>query len=204
MRIMLFATLAAAVALAQPTFAATLTPPDAGYSATRTVNAAGTEISGKLYAQNRNERWEMTMQGMRQIAIVRPDQEKIFMYMPDMKMAMEMGREDARKHGIEQIPDSIEAEEIGKETVGGEETTKYRVIPTESMGDVDVTVWVTGDGIPVKAEGTSPRGPFTMLLTELERGEQDASLFELPAGVTPVKMPAGMPGMMGGFPGMAP
>ncbi|MEQ8266320.1 MAG: DUF4412 domain-containing protein [Parvibaculum sp.] len=201
---MIVSTLIAAIALMVPAHAATLTPPDVGYSATRTVNAAGTEISGKLYSENGNERWEMTMQGMRQISILRPDQQKIFMYMPDMNMAMEMGREEAKTYGIEQIPESVEAEAIGEETIDGEQTTKYRVIPTEKMGDVDVTVWLTEDGIPVKAAGESPRGPFTMQLTNLERGTQDAALFELPAGVTPMKMPAGMPAAMGGFPRMAP
>ena len=42
-----------------------------------------------------------------------------------------------------------------------------------------------------------------MTLKDLERGEQDPSLFRLPAGVAPMEMPAGMPGMMqGGMPGM--
>ncbi|PKQ04622.1 MAG: hypothetical protein CVT73_13130 [Alphaproteobacteria bacterium HGW-Alphaproteobacteria-12] len=198
----IFALFFAAASL-QPAIATTLTPPDAGYSAMRIVNAAGTEISGKVYSDSGNERWETVMQGMRRISILRFNESKILLYMPDMKMAMELGRDQAGGFGLDRLFDGVDAEEAGNETIEGEKTTRYRVAPNEDNGNADMMVWLTPDGIPIRAEGKSKGGPFTMVLKDLERGEQDPSLFRLPDGVTPIAMPAGMPAMMGGaFSGM--
>jgi hypothetical protein len=196
----------ACVFIALPTAATTLTPPQTGYSATRIVKAGGTEISGKLYSENGNERWEMTMQGMRQVSIVKPEEGRLLMYMPDMNMAMEMDEAAAAKYGFDNIAAGVEATEEGSDIVEGEATTRYRIEPNEENGITDALVWMTDDGIPVKAEGESANGSFSMILKDLKRGDQEASLFELPAGVTPMKMPAGMQGMMsgGGFPGAPP
>lgn len=202
MRVLILSALVAAIAAAQPASAVTLTPPDTGYSATRIVNASGREISGKLYSEDGNERWEMTMQGMRQISILRHGEGRMFMYMPDMNMAMEMGRAEAANYGVDKLLDGVEAEKIGTETIDGEPTTKYRVLPGQTAQKGDATIWMTEDGIPVKAEGSSAQGTFSMRLTDLERGAQDPSLFQLPPGVAPVKMPAGMPATGGAFPGL--
>ncbi|ABS62043.1 hypothetical protein Plav_0420 [Parvibaculum lavamentivorans DS-1] len=200
-RSFVFSAFAAALLFAgQPASAVTLTPPDTGYSATRIVNASGREISGQLYSENGNERWEMTMQGMRQVSILRHGEGRMFLYMPDMNMAMEMGQEEAANYGVEKLLGGVEAEEIGRETVEGEATTKYRVLPGQTAQKGDATIWVTEDGIPVKAEGSSAQGNFSMRLTNLQRGPQDPGLFELPAGVSAMKMPQGMPG--GTMPGM--
>ena len=206
MRFTRLLTVLAGIFIALPAAAATLTPPQTGYSATRIVKAGGTEISGKLYSQQGNERWEMAMQGMRQVSILKAAESRLLMYMPDMNMAMEMDAATASKYGVDNLADGIEATEEGSDIVEGESTTRYRIEPNAENGNASVRVWVTEDGIPVKAEGESDNGPFSMILTDLKRGAQDASLFELPAGVTPMKMPASMQGMMGGggFPGMPP
>lgn len=181
--------------------AVTLRLPETGYSATRIVNASGTEISGTLYAQDGKERWETMANGMQSIAILLPRQSRLLVYMPQMNMAMEMDAESAAERGLRPMPEEVEAVEEGRETIEGEETTRYRILPQDSNLD-DVRAWVTSDGIPVKITGRSPQGEFSMRLTDLRRGEQDASLFRLPDGVAPMKMPMGMPGMAGGIPGM--
>lgn len=185
-------------------FAAVLTPPQTGYSATRIVKAGGNEISGKVYAQNQNERWEMTVQGMRQVSILQHDAGRAYLYMPDMNMAMTLNTADAKKYGVSEIFTGIEAEEAGTDIVNGEQTTRYRIPASERNQNTETMVWLTDDGIPVKVEGKGPQGPFSMTLEDLQRGQQDASLFKLPDGVTPMAMPAGLPGMLqsGRMPGM--
>lgn len=181
--------------------AVTLRLPEAGYSATRIVNASGTEISGKLYSQDGKERWETMTNGMQNVAILLPRESRLLVYMPHLNMAMEMNPESAAERGLRPMPEEVEAVEEGRETIEGEETTRYRILPEDQNLD-DVRAWLTADGIPVKITGRSAQGEFSMRLTDLRRGEQDASLFRLPEGVTLMKMPMGMPGMAGGIPGM--
>lgn len=188
--------------------AATLTPPTVGYSATRIINAGGMEIFGKVYSEDGKERWETTTQGVRSISIMLINEGRMLVYMPDMNMAMEMSLDETAtsRPGLEALRDGVEATEEGKEIVEGEQATRYLVAEEPGSGVRDLRVWVTSDGIPLKMEGKSDEGDFMMLLKDLQRGTQDASLFRLPSGVTPMKMPAGMPGMMGGagaMPGMA-
>jgi len=199
----LFAALFIFAASTLPARSAVLTPPETGYSATRIVTTGGNEISGKVYSQGRNERWEMTVQGMRHVSILQHDAGRAFLYMPDMNMAMTMNTADAEKYGVSDIFTGIEAEVAGRDVVNGEETTRYRIAPSPKNGNTETMVWLTDDGIPVKAEGQGSQGDFSMELKDLKRGPQDGSLFQLPDGVTPMTMPAGMPGMMqGGFPAM--
>ncbi|PKP78380.1 MAG: hypothetical protein CVT81_04450 [Alphaproteobacteria bacterium HGW-Alphaproteobacteria-3] len=198
MRIVFFAALFAIAASALPARSAVLTPPEIGYSATRIVNTGGNEISGKLYSQDRNERWEMSVQGMRQVSILQHDAGRAFLYMPDMNMAMTMNTADAEKYGVSGIFTGIEAEEAGRDNVNGEGTTRYRIAPNPKNGNTEAMLWITDDGIPVKAEGQGSQGTFSMELKDLKRGPQEASLFRLPDGVTPMTMPAGLPGMMQG------
>lgn len=202
MRIVLFTVFA--LSIAGSAWAAVLTPPQSGYSATRIVNAGGNEISGKVYAQDQNERWEMTVQGMRQISILQHKSGRAYLYMPDMNMAMSVNTADAAKYGVSEIFTGIEAEEAGTDVVNGEQTTRYRIAANEQNRNTETMVWLTDDGIPVKVEGSSPQGPFSMTLEDLKRGPQDASLFKLPDGVTPMTMPAGLPDMIqsGRMPGM--
>lgn len=204
MRFIVFAAFLAFSAAGSTAFAATLMPPKTGYSATRVVNTGNNEISGKVYAQNRNERWEMNLQGMRQISILRHDAGQAYLYMPDMNMAMTMGTADARKYGVSEIFSGVEAKETGSDVIDGERTTRYLIPADPKRGMPETTVWLTEDGIPVKAEGEGAQGPFSMVLKDLERGEQDPSLFKLPAGVTPMTVPAGLQGMMqgGGMPAL--
>ncbi|MEX1155252.1 hypothetical protein [Parvibaculum sp.] len=174
------------------TSATTLTPPETAYSATRVVTTAGMTISGNVYYDHGKERWETTMQGMQQVSLLLPGEKKILLYMPEMNVALEMGAGDVDDYGIGEIYDEgIEAEELGEEMVEGEQTTKYRI--DRPQNTATIFVWVTGDGIPMKAEGAGPDGSFSMQLTDLVRGPQDSALFSLPDNVVTTTMPAGMP-----------
>lgn len=177
--------------------AATLGLPETGYSATRIVNASGIQMSGTVHAQDGNERWETVTEGMRSISILLPKEGRFLIYMPDMNMAMEMNADGAaQQYGFEPLRDEVDAVEEGSEVIEGETVTRYRVSVPD--GDVsEMRVWMTADGIPIKMAGSSPEGDFTMLLKDLKRGNQDASLFRLPAGVMPMQIPMGMPAMPG-------
>ena len=181
-----------------PAAAAELIRPDAAYSATRVMRAAGFEMSGTINHDHGKERWETNSGGMRQVMIRRPDQSKIFMVMPDMNMAMEM---QMGGPGPMPNPDDFnedDFEDLGREDLNGETVTKYRTQNQGSSGVYTVLICVSDDGIPLRMEGSGSEGDFEMFLTDLQRGAQDPALFELPADVQVMPMnPAMMPQGMG-------
>ncbi len=138
-------------------------------------------ITGPVYHDRGKERWEVSMGGMPQVTIMRPDLGKLIMYMPQMNMGMELALGRDPQFGLP--PDHTEPKAVGREDVAGESTTLYR---TEVDNGTDapfiVFSWVTDDGIIMRIEGRGPEGEFVMYLKGLSRGPQDAALFEMPAG----------------------
>jgi len=79
---------------------------------------------------------------------------------------------------------------LGRETVNGVVTTKYRIDHTAADGSQAAGfVWVSAQGVLMRLEGTVARSDaasgtaITMELTHLKPGPQDRRLFELPAGL---------------------
>ncbi len=76
----------------------------------------------------------------------------------------------------------------GRETMGNEKVGRYTVIGEDRVGQsVDATIWMTPDGIPVRAEGevsaTGDTVDFTFQLDLIRRGDQPDHLFEPPGGL---------------------
>ncbi len=168
------------------------------YSADQTIETTQGNIPARVYHDSGRQRTEMQFQGMQQISIVRPDQQRIVMIMPQMNMAMEMPFNNtfaARvpEYKIRDYP----TEEMGRETLQGEEVTKYRV--TDPEGSVGYA-WVTDDGIFVRMEGGEGQERVVIQRSNIQRGAQNAALFEPPADMPLTKMdPAMLQQMMQGM-----
>lgn len=160
------------------------------YSADQLIETSQGNISARVYHDGGRQRTEMQLQGMQQISIVRPDQQRILMIMPQMNMAMEMPfkNEFAARVPEYRIRD-YPTEAVGRETVAGEEVTKYRV--TDPEGGVG-HAWVTDDGIFVRMEGGQGQDHVVIQRSNIQRGSQDASLFEPPANIPVTKMDPAM------------
>src|SRR3546814_19302052 len=80
-----------------------------------------------IYYDDGKERFEMSMDGARHIMIRREDRQRVYMVMPDMGMAMEMVFDGS--NGMPSAGDyaDLQPEELGRETIGGEAVTKYRI-----------------------------------------------------------------------------
>jgi hypothetical protein len=96
----------------------------------------------------------------------------------------------------------VEMTEVGPELLDGVETVKQKVIMTSADGGkMGGFWWTTAEGIPIKMDMLAiEEGDKTRLkqqLSNLELGEPDPSLFEIPAGYQLLSMPFGM-----GMPGM--
>jgi hypothetical protein len=104
-------------------------------------------------------------------------------------------------------PPDVTISEVGKETLDGVETTKYKLVMKD--GSAGGFMWFTKEGINMKMDLLQKQGRkktrMTMTWTNLKIELQDPALFEIPSGYN--KMPNmgkmfGMPGMGGRMPGM--
>lgn len=164
--------------------------PDAAYSATRVMRVGGLEISGPLHYDSGKERFEMTMEGTQQIMIRREDKDRLYMIMPQMGMGMEIPLGGPQAMPSPDDYAELQPEEMGRETLNGEDVTRYRVETDDAGQSFSVIVWATDDGIPLRVEGESAEGRFEMEMRDLKRGPQPAELFEVPAGIQLMAMPA--------------
>jgi hypothetical protein len=127
---------------------------------------------------------DVLMSGQQMVFIQRFDLGKMWMVMDAQKVYIETDMTDPSDQS-EQYR-LVEREVIGQETVNGMDTTKYKVIYESTKGKYGGFAWFTDDMIAVKAfliseeDGEKQRVKFE--ITELTRGPQDESLFELPAG----------------------
>lgn len=160
------------------------------YSATRVVESEQGSFSGKVHHSAGKERAEMDMGGMKMITIVRPDKQLVWTLMPNEKMYMEMDMRAAQQSGMHSDPtQDVTITELGKETVEGHATTKYKMVMKDNSAAG--FVWLTKDNIPVQMEMLSGQGGektrVKISLKDLQLGKQSGALFEVPGGYQ--KMP---------------
>jgi hypothetical protein len=203
------AALAGAALLAPAAGMAQLPAADVAYSADSVVRVGGMEIPARVYHDQGRERREMTVQGMEQTIILRPDLDTVYVVMPMMNMGFEVSLDSMPIPRAEDMMDRSDLEEVGRETVAGLDTTKYRIVGTSEDGMAEGFVWISDENIPVRVEGVAQSGgqqeDFVMYLENIEIGPQDPALFERPAGVSFMPIDPAMMGPMmgsGDMPGM--
>ncbi|MGH8178903.1 MAG: DUF4412 domain-containing protein [Steroidobacter sp.] len=174
------------IAFAGEAVAATLAAPSVEYSADRVIESDAGTMQGKVYSAKDRERTETQMQGMQSVMIVRRDKQLGWMLMPMQKMYQEVDFAKAQQQSGAAPDDQVEITEVGAETVEGHASTKYKMMMKD--GSAGGFIWMTADGIPVKMDLLSKSGRdksrITMTLRNVQIGEQDPQLFEIPAGYT--------------------
>ncbi len=138
----------------------------------------------RVYYQPGKIRDEMNMGGQSLITIRRMDMQKVWTIMGEGGMYMETSADEPN----ERAPDYklVSREVIGPETVNGMATTKYKSVYESADGKFGGFTWFTEDNIAVKGflvsetKGEKERMQFE--LSNLQRGPQADSLFEIPPG----------------------
>jgi len=164
--------------------------PNVSYDAKRhieveegTFEATEHRAPGKMYT-------EVQMQGMSSGVILREDLGKSYMLMPTMGFY----KEDSLESGMMQSSNGLEfskIERVGKETVNGHPSTKFKTRFKDNEGKGAGFVWVTDTGVPIRMEmiysNKDVKGARIMQeLTELNIREQDPAVFEVPPGLKPM------------------
>jgi len=168
--------------------------PAVDYSADMTIQAGKENGTARIYHSGDADRREMSMAGQKMVLI--SDAKQMLMIVPGTGMAMRM---EVPRDPVSQVYERAEQanfEAVGKETVNGEATTKYRINEPEAQGHV----WLTADGILMKADMKGDQGSVLIEVNNVKRGAQDPSLFKAPAGLMIMDM--GQMGGMGAIPGM--
>jgi hypothetical protein len=160
-----------------------------------TLETEALSVNTRIHYKPGKVRDELEIGGRDVVTIRRFDLDKVWIIMGH-GMYMEM---DADADS-EQAPDYklVSREIVGPDIVNGMETTKYKSIYETKDGKFGGFTWYTDDHIAVKAflvhesQGEKIRVKFEM--TNLERGEQPDSLFEVPKGYRALDM-GNIPGM---------
>ncbi len=176
--------------------------PTVEYSADRVMETEAGTFEGKVYAARDKERSETGMQGMTSVMILRRDKQVGYMLMPTQKMYSQMDFAKAQQQSGAQPADQVDITEVGSDTIEGQPTTKYKLIMKD--GSAGGFMWFTKEGIMMKMDAVVKNGRdksrMTITLRNVKIGDQDASLFEVPADYS--AMPS-LGGAMGGFGGAA-
>jgi hypothetical protein len=154
------------------------------FSADREITVDDRTYPGKVYARPGLQRHEQELGGIPQVIILKRDGARGWLVLPGMHSYVEFYFPRA----LDELSDpSLRNVAVGKETVSGLRTTKYRIEHTARDGtSVDGYIWVSDQGIIVKADGayTAAKGgkrtPVKLLLSNIRVAPQDEALFEVP------------------------
>jgi Domain of unknown function (DUF4412) len=165
--------------------------PTVEYSADRQIESEKGTMTQKIYHAPGKERAETQMGGMASAMILRQDKKVAWMLMPSHKMYNEMDIGQARQSmGPTSPGENPEITVVGTETIEGRETTKYKLVTADKK--YGGFMWFTEEGIAIKMDLLSredgKKSRMTMTLKNLQVGDQDDALFEVPAGFN--KMPS--------------
>lgn len=168
------------------------------FSADAQLETQEHQLNSQVYYRPGMVRDVTTVSGMEMVTIQRFDQHKVWVLMGQgMYMESEIGE-------AEQAPEYelIERTVEGKETVNGMETTKYKTIYQGPDGRFEGVTWFTHDNIAVKgfivSETKGEKQQLQWSMTNVQRGQQPAALFELPPGAKPMGALGGLMNMISG------
>ena len=169
---------------------------DVSFSGTATFETEEMTTDATVYYKPGKVRDEINMQGQDMVVIRRFDLNKFWMLIGHgmyMEVSPDETEDKTRDYTL------VSREKIGRETVNGMDTTKYKSIYETSDGKFGGFTWFTDDNIAVKAfmvhESKGEKQRMKFEFKSLQRGSQDDALFELPAGAKPFSMG----NMMSGF-----
>ncbi len=153
---MLRAILLAVVLLIVPAapLAAQLPSDQASFIADGTVQIGGDRLQYRVFHKAGLERQEMSVDGLFQITILRPDLDTAYILQPGAAELYEVPLEEVQILPTGLAIADYKIEPLGPEKEGGEATMKFRLVsPEGALRRADVLLWMTEDGITMRMEG---------------------------------------------------
>lgn len=185
-RRILLLSLALLVVMAGAAHAALLGDASIAYSAERTVTVNGKSYSGMVFHVPGHERHEQTIQGIAEVVILDAATKQGFLVVPMLKSYVAFA---FPKLMAELDDPGLRRNPMGRETVSGVPTTKYRVDHVSADGShARGYAWLSAQGVLMRIDGTVTRDggkpvAIRMELANLAVGPQDPALFQVPPGL---------------------
>jgi len=153
------------------------------FSAESALEVGDERVVGRSFLAKGRERHELSIDGLSQVTILRPDLDRAYVVQEGIEALIELPIEE-----VAILPPLIslhtyDATEEGRETVLGEETTRYHLSnPKGDLGPPELTVWITDDGVVVQmrseVELEGERETVLQTYSNVVRGDQDPALFD--------------------------
>jgi hypothetical protein len=156
---------------------------------------SGVTTTNKFYSENPFYRMNIEEGGQEGYVIVNRSEGVTKVVMPAEQMYIEMSSTGMQSmsndvfQSIEKQKEQYETNLVGTETVNGYECEKYEVMID---GSVVSTFWQSPDvEYPIKVVSGAD-GKMVMELKNIEEGDVDDAMFQIPDGYTKMDMPGGM------------
>ena len=163
------------------------------YSADQVVKIKGmAPVASKLNFTDTKWRVESNFMGNQTVSIIRTDKNVSWVLMPSQKMFMENKIDNTQRVAAagKQVPGEMKREKIGRENINGINCDKFMITYKDKKGTSSIFLWLSNEGIPMKSAAAD--GSWSNEMSNVKKGPQSASLFEIPAGYKKMAMPAGM------------
>lgn len=156
------------------------------FSAYMISNTKEGTIQGKVFFT----KGKMRMDTAGVSTITRIDKNTVWMLMPNDNKYMELPLQPNNiVIGKDKVTGEIERQLLGKETIDGKITDKYRIVYELGNSRQTILTWVITDlDIPIKT--VAEDGSWSVEYKDIMVGTQPASLFEIPSGYQKVDMPS--------------
>jgi len=156
----------------------------------------GTKVVSVVYVDGTKMRQESEIEG-RKMIVLGDSTASMYAYYPDENSAMKIDMSDSEFADqveddpyamLEDVVGSVKV--VGYETIDGKKTVIVEYTLDETESDVTTKMWIwEKHGIPIKVVTTNAGyGTTTVEFRNIEIGNIDDSLFELPAGVNVVDL----------------
>jgi len=163
------------------------------YSANSTVTVNGHSYAGMVFHIPGRDRHEQEIQGIAEVVILDGQAMRGWLMLPRLSSYVEF---TFPRLMAELNAQTLLRSPVGRETVNGVHTTKYRIDHTAADGmHAKGFAWVSADGVlmrlagDVTRPGASRPTAIQLELDNLRLGRQDRALFDLPPGLT--RLPGG-------------
>lgn len=145
-------------------------------------------FTGKIFVAKEKTRME-TPQA---ITITRIDKNVVWILMPAQRMYMEQPLKPENVVATtDKMPGEIERKLVGKETIDGKTTNKYRIVYVADDKKETIFQWIADSGLPIKSAAVD--GSWIVEYKNLKTDKQPNTLFEIPTGYQ--KFSLGLPVM---------